>query len=387
LLIDDLGRRGINPDASRIALGSIASFGVLAYALGKFPSGSLADLSGGRRNFLAGMAGTVIFTLFFAASGTLPMFSIAWIGNRLVQSLGWAGAVKITSRWFPFRQYGTVMAIVSLSYLFGDALARQFMAVLIARGFGWRAVFTVDALVLAAIAGACVIWLRESPIEVAEEKPTHERGRVIALLRPFVRSPVFWIACALSLGTTILRETFTLWTPTFFTQTAGMTAAAAAANSAWFSLLGGVSVIVCGLLSDRLGRGGRAALMCGGLTLATVVLTLLASGSFMLSRTGPVIPVAAVAFLTIGPYSFLAGAVALDFGGKNGSGTASGLIDGVGYLGGVLSGDTMARISVAFGWSGAFAALAGVAAFSGAAAGVFYRYERQAVLDKTPAIH
>jgi hypothetical protein len=31
----------------------------------------------------------------------------------------------ITSRWLPFRQYGSVMAIVSLSYLFGDAIARQ----------------------------------------------------------------------------------------------------------------------------------------------------------------------------------------------------------------------------------------------------------------------
>ena len=88
------------------------------------------------------------------------------------------------------------------------------------------------------------------------------------------------------------------------------------------------------------------------------------------------IPVAAVALLTIGPYSFLAGAVALDLGGSKGSGTASGLIDGVGYLGGVLSGDSIARISVALGWSGAFAVLAGVAAFSSAAAGVFFRFER-----------
>jgi OPA family glycerol-3-phosphate transporter-like MFS transporter len=53
------------------------------------------------------------------------------------------------------------------------------------------------------------------------------------------------------------------------------------------------------------------------------------------------------------------------------------MIDGVGYLGGVLSGDSMARISVAFGWSGAFAVLAGVAALSGATAGVFYAYERR----------
>src|SRR5262249_13551562 len=154
------------------------------------------------------------------------------------------------------------------------------------------------------------------------------------------------------------------------------TPAEAAANSAWFPFIGGVSVIACGLVSDRLGRGGRAALMCGGLTLAALVLMLLASGWTVSAHIAPVIPVAAIAFLTIGPYPFLAGAVALDLGGRKGGGTASGLIDGVGYLGGVLSGDSMARISVAFGWSGAFAVLAGVAAMSGTAAGVFWRYER-----------
>jgi len=67
--------------------------------------------------------------------------------------------------------------------------------------------------------------------------------------------------------------------------------------------------------------------------------------------------VASVGFFMIGPYAFLAGAISLDFGGKTGSGTASGLIDGVGYLGGVLAGDAIARISVAYGWRGAFAVL------------------------------
>ena len=46
-----------------------------------------------------------------------------------------------------------------------------------------------------------------------------------------------------------------------------------------------------------------------------------------------------MAFLLIGPYSYLAGAISLDFGGKRGGATACGIIDGVGYLGGVLAGE------------------------------------------------
>jgi OPA family glycerol-3-phosphate transporter-like MFS transporter len=111
------------------------------------------------------------------------------------------------------------------------------------------------------------------------------------------------------------------------------------------------------------------------LALAGVALLILGSGLMEGSREWPVILVAVVGFLIVGPYSFLAGAVALDFGGKHGSGTASGIIDGVGYLGGVLAGDSMARISVDYGWNGAFRVLAVVALLSSAAAAAFLRHQ------------
>ena len=121
LLIAELHGRGMETGAAQLAIGAIASYGVLAYAIGKFLSGGLADRFGGKRNFLFGMGGSILFTLVFASSGALPVFTLAWMGNRLVQSLGWAGAVKIVSRWFSHRRYGAVMGIMSLSFLFGDA--------------------------------------------------------------------------------------------------------------------------------------------------------------------------------------------------------------------------------------------------------------------------
>lgn len=387
LIVQELVSKGMNANAARVALGSIASLGVLAYAIGKFPSGSLADWFGGRRNFLLGMSGSIVCTLLFAASGALPLFTLAWMGNRLVQSLGWPGAVKIASRWFPFRRYGTVMAIISLSFLFGDAAARQFMGLLLANGLGWRGVFVTTAGVLTVVLLAC-LWLRESPSQLGEPEPAERPDNLFAasadaagpaslraLLAPFFRSGVFWLACALSLGTTILRETFYLWTPTYFTQAAGMAPGEAAGTSALFPFFGGLSVIFCGWLSDWFGRKGRAGLMLAGLALAALVLLFLGSGLVHNSRTWPVVLVALVGFLVVGPYSFLAGAVALDFGGKHGSGTASGIIDGVGYLGGVLAGDSMARISVDYGWNGAFVALAVVAFLASAAAAAFLRHQ------------
>ena len=376
LLIQDLSHHGIPANVAQVRLGFIASAGVLAYALGKFVCGSLADMFGGRNNFLAGMAGAVLFTLLFALGGGFPIFTLAWMGNRLFQSSGWVGLIKVSSRWFSYSIYGTVMAVLSLSYLFGDAAAREIMALLLRAGVGWRGVFYTGAGLLALLFLANLLLLRETPQErglpapianplnvyAAEDaKNGTKTGRSTglgAILRPLLASKFFWMVCLLSLGTTLLRETFNLWTPTYFAEYVGLSNADAASNSALFPLFGGVSVLVAGFLSDRLGLNGRSLVLFGGLASATVCLLMLAQ---VPGHGNPWIPVALVTlvgFLLMGPYSYLAGAMSMDFGGETGSATAAGIIDGVGYLAGVLSGDTMARITVQYGWRNAFVALA-----------------------------
>ena len=100
------------PDDAHVRLGTIASLGVLAYAIGKFSSGTVADFLGGRRNILFGMLGSVAFTIAFGLSGAVPLFTIAWFGNRLAQSFVWVGMVKLTGKWFSFASYGRAMAMV-----------------------------------------------------------------------------------------------------------------------------------------------------------------------------------------------------------------------------------------------------------------------------------
>jgi OPA family glycerol-3-phosphate transporter-like MFS transporter len=394
LIINDLVARGVPPHVARIRLGQIASLGVLAYALGKFFLGGLADFWGGKRQFLAAMGGAILFTLI-TASGGLSIFAAAWIGNRLVQSAAWQGMVKITSRWFSYAAYGTAMGAMSLSFLFGDALGRHFMGVLIAHGLSWRSIFVVAASSLFVLFLANLLLLKESSGEIgapetianpnnlfASRGDNKERRRLAALLGPLFRSPAFWIVCALSLGTTFVRETFNIWTPTYFYEVVGFSKAKSAEYSALFPLFGGFSVLLFGYLSDRLGRGGRAMITFAGLLFATLTLFSLASLRPSAPHNLPVALVALAGFVIVGPYSYLAGAMALDFGGKQGAATSSGIIDGVGYLGGVLSGDAVARISLASGWQGAFIVLGAVTAFSSLAAAFFFVLQRR---PATPA--
>jgi OPA family glycerol-3-phosphate transporter-like MFS transporter len=93
----------------------------------------------------------------------------------------------------------------------------------------------------------------------------------------------------------------------------------------------------------------------------------------------PIVLIGLVGLGLLGPYSYLAGAMALDIGGKRGGATSSGLIDGVGYLGGVLAGDSVARISVHSGWSGVFAALAAISGASALAACVLFVNQKRQV--------
>jgi OPA family glycerol-3-phosphate transporter-like MFS transporter len=396
LIEHELIAGGLSADDARFRLGTIVSVGTLAYALGKFVSGSVADAFGGRRNLLFGMAGSVACTLCFAASGALPLFTAAWFGNRLMQSMGWVGMVKISSRWFSHTSYGRVMGILSLSYLFGDALARELLGRLIGLGLGWRGVFVVAAAVLAGLLVVSAWLIRESPAALGLPEPEAGPGNVFgdagnrpvpaglrAVVMPLWKSPGFRLACLISVGVTLLRETFNTWTPTYLAEAANLTTEMAARRSGLFPLFGGVSVLVAGYLGDLLGQAGRAAILCGGLFLAGVVLAILGLADLGGSEFWTVALISAVAFLLIGPYSFLAGAIALDFGAKQGSATASGLIDGFGYLGGILAGAGMAKLSTQFGWGVSFAVLAVVSWLTASVSVIFLGNQRRLGRTKT----
>jgi OPA family glycerol-3-phosphate transporter-like MFS transporter len=153
---------------------------------------------------------------------------------------------------------------------------------------------------------------------------------------------------------------------------------AAAKASAVFPALGAVSVILTGWLSDRLGAQSRAGLLALGLLLAAAAMLGLMSLQSGMPGWLPVFAIGVTAFCLLGPYSYLGGAFALDFGGKQGAALSSGIIDGTGYLGSVLAGDTVARLSVEFGWKGVFLLLAAVSVISALGALWLFRRDSRA---------
>ena len=384
LLADELARHGMSHGTALIRIGAITSLGIAAYAIGKLFLTGLGDYWGGRRNFFIGVGGATVFTLLFAAGGALPVFSLAWAANRLTQSVGWAGLIKVSSKWFNYSSYGLIAGILSLSYLAGDAAARQQMSVLLAHGYGWRALFVFAAIVAGIALLANLLWLRESRVAegFAEAEPNplnlfaaseSRPASIGALLVPLLRSRAFLLVCLLSFGCTIIRETFNTWTPVYLRDYLSFSVSDSAGISSIFPWSGLVSVLLAGWLSDRLGLSGRSLIMLVGLT-ATVaaLLALAAVPSGHGGSLSAVMLIGVVALAVLGPYSYLGGAFALDFGGKQASATSSGIIDGIGYLGGILGGYAMAWVAVTFGWQWVWVTLALVGAASALSAGYLH---------------
>ena len=228
------------------------------------------------------------------------------------------------------------------------------------------------------------VLIRESPGELGLPEPETNPDNLFGelgqdphpeaagpLWGTLARSPAFWLVCLISLGVTLLRETFNNWTPTYLVEGVGLGKADAASMSSLFPFFGGVSVLVAGVLGDRFGRGCAQASSWSGCCFAADA-GMLGAADFSGRSREALVLVSIVAFLLIGPYSYLAGAISLDFGGKRGGATACGIIDGVGYLfGGVIAGKVVADVSVSLGWQGVFQMLTVVALLTSVAAAFF----------------
>lgn len=390
LLIHQFHGVGVNKET----LGLAATLGALSYALGKVSNSVVCDLVGGRRMLLLGAAGAVAFTVAFGLSSGLALFVVWWIAARFVLSMGWGGVVRIAAHWFAPARYGSVMGVLSMSYVVGEAVSRALFGWLLGCGVGWRGVCFAGAAVLAAAGAWTALRLRERPADLGLPEPSAETAGVYAgppivgvrgLIGPLLRSPAFWVVLSLSFGLTIIRDSFGEWLPLYLAETAGVPAGAASVWASLFPLFGAVSIFAVGHCSDRyLGRRR------GGLI--TALLAVACGALFAMSRLGartgalpPVALAAAVALFTMGPYSLLMGAIALDMGGRQGGATASGLVDGVGYAGGLISGLGMGALAQRMGWGAAFTTLAAACALTTAAALLYWlRFERPATQHRPP---
>lgn len=341
-------------------------FGV--YAASKLVNGFLGDRIGGKAMFFIGLFGSVLMNAAFGFGRELFLFVVIWGVNAYFQTMGWLAVMPIMARWYPSRESGRVMGLMSISYQLGDFLARASAAVLIV-ALGWSGLFWAHAVLLALLGLALYRLIKPEPPPATQPTGPREAQPDLALPRAersrsrrrMLASPAFSILCASYVLLSVIRYSFWGWSVDYLVQ-GGAGIGAAAATSALFPLLGSAGSITAGWVSDRLGarRGPVLAVMCAVLTLSIYVFSRLpvAEGPWLAAALG------LVGFTLYGPYSLMSGAMVMDFGGKEASASASGIVDGVGAAGAVFAGVGMGYLIDAYGWDGAFGIIVAMASLA-----------------------
>ena len=377
-----------------LGYGRLIAVGIYLYALGKLMNGIGAEYVSGRLAFLLGMglSAALVVAGFGLAGGVTAMLAL-WGANRFVQSMGWMGLVKITGRWFAPATLATVMGVLSLSYLFGDALARFYLGAFVKTGLGWRELFLVAAGTLAIIAFVSFLTLKSSPRDVNLPEPPpparnvfgeddHGHGRVslAKLLGPLLASRMFWLVCAMNMGLTAIRETFNAWTPRYLEKGVGLLPGDVGMLSALFPLCGAIASLAAGWIADRLkGHFGRLIVPLAALTAG--VLWVFANTDLHGKPTLALVLISLIALCVMGPYTFCSGVLALNLGGKRAGAASAGIIDAVGYLcGAIISGELAGHLVKHYGFAPLLDVLfwLGVGTF---AVGVVYWYFEERLLS------
>jgi len=131
-----------------------------------------------------------------------------------------------------------------------------------------------------------------------------------------------------------------------------------------YELVGIGGALLAGYVSDRFNQSRRApvsAVMLGGLALVMLFQPLIAHSGL----AGMGVAISLAGFLSYGPDTLLSGAAAQDVGETRAAATASGLIDGIGHLGAIVSPYLVVLVSERYGWDRLFLIFAATAFLAG----------------------
>ena len=324
-------------------IGVVGSAMLIAYAIGKFVNGFIADRVNVRRYIMFGLFVSALVNFIVGFHVPALMLAVIWFVNGLAQSTGAPCCVVSLARWWPKERRGTYYGIFSCSNNLGEVLAYVLTAgvmVWVGRAWGadyaWRSCFWgAAAMGWAGVAAAWFLFgnspedegLPPVPVDAAEAKIDTTGGQKIALTTPAV-----WLIAIAGGLFAASRYAVIDWGIFFLQVKKGYAGTDAAMIVTVNSIVGAVSSGLSGVISDRFFKGSRQELAVGAglMNVTALCLFMLVPGHH------PWLDVAAMVLfgLAVGILlTFLGGLMAVDRVPKCAAGAALG-IAGIGsYLG------------------------------------------------------
>jgi OPA family glycerol-3-phosphate transporter-like MFS transporter len=347
-------------------VGTIISAALTIYGVSALFNGPIADKIGGRKAMLIGVFGSVIFNLAFglgayigflgAGSVLLAYFASAWSLNAYFQSFSALSLIKVNSSWFHRRERGVFSAIFGSMIQSGRALI--FVIGGIAVTFlPWQWVFFIPAVIMLGMGLVTAAVVRDSPEDVGypafdtddASSGDTEKVDMKYLMKKVFTNPITITIAIAEFCTGFVRHGFEQWFPRYMQEAQHL-----ALDSPVFQK-GALSVVIAGIagafaagtLSDWLFKSRRPPVAFLGYFLQILCLSVIwVSPGITWIITAFVINSFAISMV----HSMLSGTASMDFGGRKAAASATGMFDGMQYIGGAAVGSGMGWMLEHLGW-------------------------------------
>jgi MFS transporter, OPA family, glycerol-3-phosphate transporter len=353
---------------SNTLAGTIITAGALVYGLSAFFNGPIADRIGGRKAMLIGLSGAVVFNLVFglgayigalrSSAVVIAYFATVWALNSYFQSYSALALIKVNASWFHLSERGRFSAIFGSMIQSGRWLILSVGGVLAAVG-PWQWVFFAPAAFIAVMGVLTYLVVQDTPektghpaFDTADASSGHD-GKVDFryVARMVFTNPVTLTIAAAEFCTGVVRKGFEEYFPQYMTSHLhlALDSDVFQRNAVSVVAAGVAGAFAAGYLSDLLFKHRRPPVALLGYGLQVASLTCIA---VMHSTTVIVAAFVTNSFAVSMVHSMLSGTASMDFGGRKAAATATGLFDGMQYVGGALAGIPLGAVIDHFGWAG-----------------------------------
>jgi OPA family glycerol-3-phosphate transporter-like MFS transporter len=347
-------------------IGTIITAALTIYGISALFNGPIADRIGGRKAMMIGVFGAVVFNIAFGfgayigflGTGTvlLGYFATVWALNSYFQSYSALALIKVNSGWFHVRERGVFSAIFGSMIQSGRALI-FFVGGIAVTFLPWQWVFFIPAGVMALMGVLTYVFVRDSPEETGQpgfdtqdaSSGDTEAVNMQYLVRKVFTNPVtVTIACA-EFCTGFVRHGFEQWFPRYMQEAQGLPLDSPVFQKGALSVVvaGIVGAFAAGTISDWVFKSRRPPVAFIGYVLQVACLAIVwrspgvewIIGAFVVNS-----------FAISMVHSMLSGTASMDFGGRKAAATATGMFDGMQYIGGAAVGTGMGWMLQTFGW-------------------------------------
>ncbi len=334
------------------------------YAIGQFLWGACGDRFGTRKVVALGMLGSVIAAVAMGSVSLATPLVLFSALQGLCQATGWSPLAKNIGNFFSRAERGTVMGLWLTNYAVGGVVASVY-AGYVGGLFGWRYAFFIPAATLGLLWLLFLLFQRNKPEDVglppidvyhqeepeAQTRENSTEGSWRVILAVF-ETPMVLLLALVYFFMKPTRYAIMLWSPKYLADQLHTGMAKSGWLGALFELAGPASVLVAGILSDKLFGSRRNPISVICLLAAGVLLFFFDKLPHTSSMLGGCLFL--LGLLLFPPDSLVSGTAAVDFGTRKGASTAAGLINGCGSLGAIVGGTIPGFFHQQWGWNGVF---------------------------------